>query len=47
MTVDQTEEVQQKMTVDQTEEVQQSIEDIPRNNCFKNPRKTFCAIQFP
>ena len=35
-----------KTIVDETGEVQQSIEDIPRNNCFKIPRKTCCEIQF-
>ena len=28
------------MIIDETVEVQQSIEDIPRNNCFKIPRTT-------
>ena len=28
------------MIVDETRQVEQSIEDIPRNNCFKIPRAT-------
>ena len=32
--------------VDETGEEQQSNEYIPRNNCFKTPRKTCWAIQF-
>ena len=34
-----------KMRVDETGEVHQTIEDIPRINCFKIPRTTYCAIQ--
>ena len=35
-----------KMIIDKTGEVQQSIEDNPRNNCFKIPSTTCFTIHF-